>query len=160
MISFDVGGTRFNYRTAAIFVQDDRVLALKPDDEDFWFLPGGRVETMESSAMALRRELREELDEEPASMRLVWIVENFFEWAPGRPAHEIGLYYRVSYAPDSPVRTRDNFRCLDAPQLLFRWLPLDALAQAPIKPSFLADHLRALPDAIQHIVHHDAPGAQ
>lgn len=54
---------------------------------------------------------------------------------------------------------RDGFRCLDAPQLLFRWLPLDALAQAPIKPSFLADHLRALPDAIQHIVHRAAPDA-
>lgn len=157
MISLDIGGTQFNYRTAAICLRDDRVLALKPDNEGFWFLPGGRVETMESSARALRRELREELDEEPARMRLVWIVENFFEWAPGRPAHELGLYYHVAFAPDSPVRTLDNFRCLDAPQLLFRWLPLDTLAQAPIKPSFLADHLRALPDGIQHIVHRDAP---
>lgn len=161
MITFDVGPTLFNYRAAAICLRDDRVLAFKPDDEDFWFLPGGRVEAMESSATALRRELREELDEEPARMRLVWIVENFFAWGPERPAHEIGLYYHVTFAPESPIFTRDDFRCLDAPHLLFRWLPLDMLAEAPIKPSFLADHLRSLPDQITHIIHRDgdAPSA-
>jgi 8-oxo-dGTP pyrophosphatase MutT (NUDIX family) len=61
MISCDIAGTRFNYRGAGVFVEDERVLLQRFSDASYWFLPGGRVEVGEASAESLRREMREEL---------------------------------------------------------------------------------------------------
>ena len=38
-----------------------RILLHRADYEDFWSLPGGRVEMLEDSREALRREMLEEL---------------------------------------------------------------------------------------------------
>ena len=81
MISFIVDGVRFNFRAAAVIVDDGYVLLHRAAHEDFWSLPGGRVEAGEASAATVARELTEELG--PACDarvgRLLWVVENFFD---------------------------------------------------------------------------------
>src|SRR5215510_13842723 len=105
------------FRVAAICLHDGHVLACKPDAEDFWFLPGGRVETMEAAKEALRRELCEELDAEPRIARLLWPVENFFT-TDGCRYHGLGLYYRTSlHAEATFYRTDATVRCHDVPDL-------------------------------------------
>jgi len=93
VITFELGPARFTFRVAAVCLHDGHVLANKPDAEDFWFLPGGRVETMETAEEALRRELWEEVGVEPRIERLLWLVETFFT-AEDRRFHELGPYYR------------------------------------------------------------------
>jgi ADP-ribose pyrophosphatase YjhB (NUDIX family) len=46
---------------AGVWLKDDHVLLQGAAGEDFWALPGGRVEIMERAEYALHRELREEL---------------------------------------------------------------------------------------------------
>ena len=155
MITFDLGSARFTFRVAAACLHDDHVLAYKPDAEDFWFLPGGRVETMETAEEALRRELREELDAEPRIERLLWLVENFFT-LDGRRFHELGLYYHVSFPSEAALyRTDATLRCRDAPELLIGWLPLETIEQVHLQPRFLRTHLRYLPSGIEHVVNRD-----
>src|SRR3990172_2296851 len=56
MIVFDNEGARFNYRVAAVMLHGQRVLLHRFETEEFWCLPGGRVEMLEPAAVSLRRE--------------------------------------------------------------------------------------------------------
>lgn len=61
VIVHDVGDARFNFRTAGVAYRDGCVLLQRVVELDFWFLPGGRVEMLESATQALAREIHEEL---------------------------------------------------------------------------------------------------
>lgn len=51
----------FNFRTAAIIVQNGKLLVTKDDSAEHYYLPGGRVTMREKAEDALTRELKEEL---------------------------------------------------------------------------------------------------
>ncbi|HJT11380.1 MAG TPA: NUDIX domain-containing protein [Dongiaceae bacterium] len=67
-------------RACAIIRQADRLLLNRYGGDSFWALPGGAVEQGEFSTDALAREMREELDIAVEIGRLVWIVENLFDY--------------------------------------------------------------------------------
>ena len=156
MISFDGEGARFNYRVAGIVVEDGRVLIGRADWEDFWYLPGGRVEMKEEARESLQREMREELDAHVEVGRLVWVLENFFEF-DGTPFHEVGLYFELSI-PDPPGDIlADEFQRRDdgGELLIFRWVPVPELDSVRVLPSFLVEGLREVPDQTTHAVWRD-----
>ena len=80
MIRFDQGNRRFNYRIVGVAIHDDAVLLHRADHESFWTLPGGRAEHGETAEETIQREMREELETDVHVDRLLWIVENFFEY--------------------------------------------------------------------------------
>ena len=55
MISVVVDGMLFNFRAAAVIVDDGYALLHRASFEDFWSLPGGRVEVGEPSAATVGR---------------------------------------------------------------------------------------------------------
>ena len=167
MLSFNIGQALFNYRVAGICIHDGHVLLQRSAADDFWFLPGGRVEIMESAEAALKREMREELklDGDVQVVRLLWVVENLFaDQANGVPNHEIGFYYQVNF-DDYPemydtsktlAATEDTGVYADQPITFdLCWLPLDSLDDALIYPIFLKQGLQHLPTSVQHIVETD-----
>ena len=40
-ISTTMGFTRFNYRVSALIYHNNKILVVKDQEEDFWFLPDG-----------------------------------------------------------------------------------------------------------------------
>jgi 8-oxo-dGTP pyrophosphatase MutT (NUDIX family) len=50
-----------------------------PASEVFWALPGGRAEMGEVAEHTIRREMREEMSTDVVVIRLLWLVENFFD---------------------------------------------------------------------------------
>ena len=119
-------------RAAAIIVRDGCVLLHRRAGDDFWALPGGRVEWGETGAQAVQRELREELDWHVEVSALRWTVENFFEHR-GRMHHELGLYYdTVVHASTAAIPVSVE------PGLEFAWFALNALDAVPLRPTFLA----------------------
>jgi ADP-ribose pyrophosphatase YjhB (NUDIX family) len=160
MISVDIQQAHFTYRVAGVCIEDGSVLLNQPEGGDFWFLPGGRAEIMESSEVALRREMREELGAfgDLEITRLLWVVENFFRNDKGQPEHELGLYYQVALLGQSALADkRQTFRSIDAgTTMLYRWFPLAALDALPLYPAFLKTGLHNLPSQMQHIIHTDS----
>ena len=60
-VRFQTGSKRFNYRAAGILIEQDHVLLHKQVDDQYWALPGGRVELGEQARDTIVREMKEEL---------------------------------------------------------------------------------------------------
>jgi ADP-ribose pyrophosphatase YjhB (NUDIX family) len=158
MIRFENGNNVFNYRVVGVVINDDRVLLHQAEGDDFWVLPGGRVEFNESAEQTLRREMREELETEVEIDRLLWVVENFFNYA-NKNYHEIALYFLMQLPTSSKyLNEPDPFQSDDAgTPLTFRWFrrSSEVLAALPLRPSFLCNALRELPESAQHVIQND-----
>jgi 8-oxo-dGTP pyrophosphatase MutT (NUDIX family) len=154
MVCFDVEGMRFNFRVAGIALRDQQVLLNRFAGQDYWFLPGGRVELGETSIDGLRREMQEELREEVQVGRLLWIVESFFGGVEDKTYHELGLYYRMDFAPESPVyRAQEPLLALDGQtHVTFEWFALRELDEIRLYPPFLIPGLRDVPAQTAHVL--------
>jgi ADP-ribose pyrophosphatase YjhB (NUDIX family) len=156
LISLDFEqGRRFSYRIVAVCVDDGHVLLHRADYENFWSLPGGRAEILETSTTTVMREMKEELGVTVTVGRLLWVVENFFTFE-SRRFHELGLYYLVDLPAGSPyLKKEDVYTGLEADlaPLTFRWFPLARLENVKLVPSFLQSSLCRLPPAVEHVVH-------
>ena len=155
MITFDRGGSCFNFRVAGIAVDNNYVLLHQAQGDSFWTVPGGRVEIGEVGLQALIREMKEELNEDIEVVRLLWVIENFFKYAQ-KDYHEIAFYYLMQFPKRSSYLTKDSsFTGVEADNHLeFRWFPIDSvvLKQLPLLPAFLQQSLSNLPNSVEHIV--------
>ena len=157
MITFDRDNIRFTNRIVGIAYDGDRVLLHRAVADDFWALPGGRAELLETAAETLRREMGEEMNETVEVERLVWIAENFFEYN-GRAHHEIGFYFLMHLPDNSPVRQKaEPFYGQEGDlRIIFEWFPVETLEQVYLFPTFLRTGLKNLPASTVHIVHRDS----
>lgn len=155
MLSFDIEAGRFQFRVAGIALREGHVLVHRALVDDFWSLPGGRVEHFELSASALIREMREELLVDVEIGPLVYAIESHFTLA-GYPYHEIGFYYGMDLPQSFPFisdqichRVRDGDNDLE-----FKWVPTEQkiLDELDFGPTVLRDRLDALPASLQHII--------
>ena len=82
-------------RACALIRVDDRILLNRYGGDSVWALPGGAIEAGEFSTEALAREMAEELGIAIAAGRLIWVIENLFEY---RDTHftEFGFYYETA----------------------------------------------------------------
>ncbi|CAN5826925.1 NUDIX domain-containing protein [soil metagenome] len=160
------GGTIFQVRVGGVAVSGGRVLMHRTADEEFWSLPGGRLQVGETVAEALRREMREEIGADvEVGGGLLWLVENFFEHRPldgateeGSAAHhEVGLYLEMilpehlevvdSFMGAELAGTPDEFA------LEFRWFPQSEVAALDVRPVALRERLRVgLPGGVPFVV--------
>ena len=137
MISFNVGDSmKFNYRSAGLLVLNNRILFQRFKNDDYWFLPGGRVEMMEDSHMAIDREILEEYGWKIKSRKLKLIVENFFK-LDDKDFHEIGMYYMIQ-VEEKILLIDEEFMSLED-NLISRWIKIEELDKYHIVPPFLRD---------------------
>lgn len=153
MITFEAGGTRFNYRIGGILIHQGHVLCQAETEEGFWFLPGGRAELGESAQSTLAREMHEELGVAVSIERLLYVVENFFAFA-NESWHELGLYFLIAAPADAyflqslqPVTRVDEI----GNALRFDWLPIAQLEELPLYPAVFRKALQDLPEQTVHI---------
>lgn len=155
-ITFDKNDkTVFNYRVCGVISDNKRLLLHRMKDDDFWTLVGGRVQILESSEDAIKREIIEELGENIEINRLLWIVENFFKFK-NKHYHEILTIYSVSLQKESClINKRSRFNGLEGERLIYKWFDFDELNNLNIKPSFLKEKLTCFPDSSNHIINKD-----
>lgn len=158
LITIKDGKRRFNHRIAGLAFRDGHVLVHRATHEAFWTFPGGRAEIGETSEETLRREMMEELEVEAKVVRLLWIVENFFDYE-GKAWHELGLYYLMEIPDRFPFHPTDIVHHIQDGKnaLEFKWVPAtrEALKMLDIPPYFIADEIETLPQSPKHIIWHD-----
>ena len=160
------GDTVFLYRVAGVAVSEDRVLLHRSEHDEFWALPGGRIQVGETAADALAREMREETGTDVAVGELLWVVENFFEHYPldqppdpsvGTAHHEIGLYLKMDLPPHLTDTTgfagREAAGTAHEFALEFRWFGRAELSDLDVRPVCMRELLtQPLPDGVPHVV--------
>lgn len=152
MLSFSHPLGVVNVRTVGVLFSNNRVLLHHAEYDSFWTLPGGRIEFGEDAAMALVREMKEELNAEVHVERLLWVVENFFMYNE-RAYHELAFYFLITLPEEHFVCQQDEFIGKEEEQsLVFRWLSVAELADMEVYPVFLKEGLQRLPDTITHVV--------
>jgi len=140
--------TIFMCRVAGVAVHDGRVLLHRSEHDDFWAIPGGRLEVGETLVDALRREMREELDVDVEVGGLLWVVENFFDHYPldmppdtsqTSSHHEIGFYLSMEVPAKllgmSSFRGGELIGTLHEFELEFRWFDNAELIETDIRPA-------------------------
>lgn len=74
-LQVSAGGGPVPRARALIFNPNGEILLVKHNNLGFWALPGGKVDALESSETAIRRELLEEMELEVPDLRLRFIAE-------------------------------------------------------------------------------------
>lgn len=153
MLSFQKDNKRFNYRSVAVFIDQQKVLLHRVGDNPYWSLPGGRVEFMESASATVLREMKEELDIECKITRPLWIIENFFSYKEVKQ-HEIAFYFLVS-CPEQLLKRGKEFEVLEngITRLHFRWVEISRLHEEELYPTVLKSSLTSLPSTMEYIIH-------
>jgi 8-oxo-dGTP pyrophosphatase MutT (NUDIX family) len=158
MITFDKGNSRFKFRTAGVILCGNKVLIHKAKSDDFWALPGGRVEIGESSEIAIIREMEEEIGLLFRIVRPLWVLENFFDHQE-KECHELSIIFLLHCLDEETLLKRGNeFTGLEDSDiiLIFKWFQIETLENEPLYPSFLRKELGNLPESIQYRIHKDS----
>ena len=161
MLSFPVGGTRFNYRVAGAAIVHGHVLVCREDDDDYCMLPGGRVEMGEPSALSLEREIAEEMAMVGVVGPMLFTSESFYGRV-GERFHELGFIYALSLPEHVRPGGPQPFlsRADEGHMLHFSWLPLEgpALSDARLLPPWLPERLRTMSGQPEHVVFVEGQG--
>ncbi|MHA1154594.1 MAG: NUDIX hydrolase [Candidatus Heimdallarchaeota archaeon] len=159
MTVFKTSKGNFTYRVAGVVLKDNKVLLHRAEFDDFWALPGGSAEIFETSEEVLKREFLEESGITIEVERLLWVVENFFEYDKEK-YHEIGLYFLVVPLDSEEKLQQDEFIGIEEYfnnekygkfKLIFRWFTMEQLDDIVVKPKFLNEALKKIPEHPKHI---------
>ena len=136
-LSIMVDDTKFNYRAGLLIERGNKVLVECNPEIDFVTLPGGRVQTQESSIDALKREIYEEmnikLDEKRIKMRA--LIENFFEM-DGKKYHELYVLYKIKVTMKDDIFNKVT-KNMDSKASYYKWVKKDELDKANLLPVVL-----------------------
>ena len=142
----------FNYRVAAVIVNDGKILAQRNTKTNEYYLPGGRVTFGETSEEALLREIKEELKINITDYRPLWLNECFFVECC-KNFHEIGTYYLVDISKTSFNHFEDEFELKEEHRInVYRWLDIDKLDDYMLYPKFIKNEINNINDDFKLII--------
>ena len=142
------GNAWFRYRTAAIIIEDGKLLLAGSPGVDYLYTVGGAVHIGESAEEGVKRETLEETGVPYEIDRPALIVENFFYGKGGNldglKCHCIEFYFLMKSRGSTDVScTSTNWD--NEPETL-HWAALSDLADTNVKPEFLKT---ALPEVLK-----------
>ena len=154
MISYVEDSKKFNFRVGGIITDQNqkKILLHRLSNFDFWLLPGGRVEMLEGTEDAIKREIKEELGINASTDRLVAITESFFDMR-NITYHEIAFNYLMKIPENSRIlQMNGEFAGIEGEKYRYRWFDRENLRQLPIRPNYILPALQELPKELVHII--------
>jgi 8-oxo-dGTP pyrophosphatase MutT (NUDIX family) len=130
-------------KVICVFRNGNRILVAEAIDpttgQQFYCPPGGGIEFGETSEVALRREIMEELETQIQDPCLLGVLENIFIYN-GRQGHEIIFVYDAQLA-DRSLYDLDRFVGIESGGDPFDLIWLDINNLAPLTPPVYPDGL-------------------
>ena len=124
--------TRIEVIARGIMFHGERVLLCQNRKHGYFYLPGGNVESGETAAAALAREMQEEAAIGVAVGRVVQVEEHLFVQG-GKSRHEINVYFSMSTTADpTGIRSVED-------QIAFAWVAVTDLEHTDIRPAHSRD---------------------
>lgn len=144
----------FKFRVSGLIIKNNKLLLVDMDDSGFLCLPGGYVELGETTEVAVKRELLEEVGKNFDISKYLGVVENYFINKYSKKTHEISFYYLIT-----PVENIDtnNFTIIENDKghkikLEFKWIDLKEINNYDIRPSFLKQILEDANLEFNHLI--------
>ena len=136
-------GREFLVRACGVLVHGASVLFEEGDDGRGgrkYALPGGHLEFGETLTDCMSREFYEETGLNVEADKLLYVHENFYTMR-AVVTHELGFYFLVDLSSEFPTPDARGYIPNAESHTRMRLLPLDALADHPVVPSFLQARL-------------------
>lgn len=150
---FTIKNNWFRYRAAAIIIENNCVLFVGNENEDYYYSVGGGVHMGETEEAAVLREVYEETGVHYEIDRLAVIHENFFNensgTLKGLDCHEISFYFLMK--PRGTKELNSNSYTHGVKEHMY-WIPIKDLDKYKAFPSFLKDYLCKENKEIVHII--------
>ena len=143
----------FRYRAAAIIVENDCVLFVGNESEDYYYSVGGGVHVGETAEAAVVREVFEETGIHYEIDRLAVIHENFFNEnngsLKGLNCHEVCFYFLMKPRGTQELNSNSYTRGYREEM---HWIPIRELSKYKAYPSFLKDYFSKEHSHVEHII--------
>jgi 8-oxo-dGTP pyrophosphatase MutT (NUDIX family) len=132
-------------KAICIFKNGSKVLVSKGYDKvkkDFYYRsPGGRVEFRETSEETIRREIKEEFNEEIVNLKYRGVIENIFTM-DGDDYHEIVFIFEADFS-SKEIYQKEKVEMFEAGWKEARWIEYD---------EFKNNRLRLVPEEIKKFI--------
>lgn len=143
----------FRYRAAAIIVENDCVLFVGNESEDYYYSVGGGVHVGETAEAAVVREVFEETGIHYEIDRLAVIHENFFNEnngsLKGLNCHEVCFYFLMKPRGTQELNSNSYTRGYREEM---HWIPIRESSKYKAFPSFLKDYFSKEHSHVEHII--------
>ena len=143
----------FRYRAAAIIIENDCVLFVGNESEDYYYSVGGGVHVGETAEAAVVREVFEETGIHYEIDRLAVIHENFFNEnngsLKGLNCHEVCFYFLMKPRGTQELNSNSYTRGYREEM---HWIPIRELSKYKAFPSFLKDYFSKEHSHVEHII--------
>ena len=145
---------KLRVRSCAIIIQDQKLLLVNQKaptrNEPIWLPPGGGVHTGETAENAVKRELKEELNIEIDTERLLFVHE-FIE----APYHAVEFYFLAEIkSGDIKLGTDPELTNENQQLIRFDFKHFNELQNLPVYPEFLREYTIDMTKAESGISYH------
>lgn len=145
----------FRYRAAALIIENECLLFVGNEKENYYYSVGGGVHMGETAKDAVIREVYEETGVNYEIDRLAIIHENFFNQhsggLKGLNCHEICFYFLMKSKGSQKLK---NKMTQDSKEELY-WLPINKLDKYNTFPNFFKDYFNMTHSEVVHIITDD-----
>ena len=152
-ITFMIEDIQFNVRVAAYIKNGNKILIEQRKDATSVGLPGGRVKIGENSIQALKREIKEEMQEELEFVASKAVIENFYE-----SKYTNGLCHEVLFILEMEFKNKDaylknNIINMEDNGSVFKWMDIEEVKNNDFKPDIYKQYLDK--EEFRHIINKD-----
>lgn len=139
-IKFVKDDYKFIYRTSALIFNKERnkILLFNVEGRKIYMLGGGKVNMLEESLEAIRREVKEELGYDDIDYSFLAISEEFVE-AKGYTNQQINFIYKGIYNGEI---TETKFKGLEGDWINFEWVDIKDLDKYEIHQKSVIDMIK------------------
>ena len=147
---------KFGARAVGVLKKNNKILFQKRANDEFWALPGGGIEVMERAKDVIVRELEEEIGLKDVIIKKpLWFVEYFFNF-DNTNWHQYIIGYLLDVKNDCEILDKEEFSGIEeGKNIIYKWIDLDDIKNAPIKPDYLKEKLLNTDSAFEFIEESD-----